>query len=165
MQTSPISQSSSQVRSSTSGRRPPAWLSRRNTWPEVPISSLAGSATGRLVVISLGGKLISGTAHRLDQVEAELRPEPPDADIDDVGTGVEIVAPDRRQQLVLADRLARVLHELPEQQELQPGQGHRARSVVGLETADVEDEIAGPEHLARLVRLTAQLDPHPGQQF
>src|SRR5215469_6516368 len=165
MQTSPISQSSSQVRSSTSGRRPPAWLRRRRTWPGGPTSSLAGPGTGWLVSVSLGGKLISGTTHRLDQLEAELRPEPPDADVDDVRTGVEIVAPDGRQQLVLAHRLARVLHELAEQQELQPGQGHRARSAVGLEPADVEDEIARPEHLACLVRFAAQLDPYPGQQF
>src|SRR6516165_2372214 len=111
MQTSPMSQSSSQVRSSTSCRLPPAWLSRRRTWPGEPTSSSAGSGTGWLMAVSLGGELISGTTHRLDQLEAELRPEPPDADVDDVGTGVEIVAPDRRQQLILAHRLAHVLHE------------------------------------------------------
>src|SRR6516164_8637967 len=131
MQTSPISQSSSQVRSSTSGRRPAAWLRRRRTWPGGSASSRAGPCTGWLVAVSLGGELISGTTHRLDQLEAELRPEPADADVHDVGAGVEIVAPDGRQQLILAHRLARVLHELPEQQELQPGQGDRARSDVG----------------------------------
>src|SRR5215469_9430122 len=50
----------------------------------------------------LGGELISLTAHRLDQVEAELGPEPPHADVHHVRARVEVVAPDRGQQLALA---------------------------------------------------------------
>src|SRR5580700_2865905 len=71
-------------------------------------------------------ELITLTAHRLDQLEAQLGPEPPDTYVHHVGAGVEVVAPDRRQQLALAHRLARVVHQFPQQQELQPGERHRA---------------------------------------
>ena len=40
-----------------------------------------------------------------------------------------------------------MLHELFEQQELQPGEGHRATSHVGLEPADIEAQLPGPEDL------------------
>src|SRR5690242_6724809 len=39
----------------------------------------------------LGSEPISLTAHRLDQVEAELGPQPPHADVHHVGAGVEVV--------------------------------------------------------------------------
>src|SRR5215471_19332342 len=71
----------------------------------------------------LGRKLVPGTSHRLDQVESELRAQPPDAHVDHVGAGVEVVAPDRGQQLVLRHRVARVPHKLAEQEELQAGEG------------------------------------------
>src|SRR5580692_177062 len=145
MQASPSSMSETQAASSASGLpcQPPGWPSRRSTGSPALLRS----------------ELIPGTAHRLDQVETELRPEPPHADVDDVGAGVEVVSPDGRQQLLLAHRLARVLHQRLEQQELQPGQGHRTRADVGLEAADVEHELAGPQDLVRLVLLAAQLDP------
>ena len=38
---------------------------------------------------------------------AELLPQPPDADVDDVRARVEVVAPDLREQLLAADDLAR----------------------------------------------------------
>src|SRR5215467_932162 len=55
---------------------------------------------------ALGRKLVPGTSHRLDQVESELRAQPPDAHVDHVGAWVEVVAPDRGQQLVLRHRVA-----------------------------------------------------------
>src|SRR4030081_1851913 len=76
----------------------------------------------------LGRKPVPGTAHRLDQVEPEFRPPPPHADVDHVGAGVEVVPPDRRQQLIFGDRMTSVPHELPEAQELQPRQGYVALS-------------------------------------
>src|SRR6266849_4121677 len=110
----------------------------------------------------LGRKPVPGTAHRLDQVEPELRPQPPHADVDHVGAGVEVVPPDRRQQLIFGDRMTSVPHELPEQQELQPRQGYGSLSDVGLQPADVEAELPGPEQLVALI--AAQLDAHPGEQ-
>src|SRR5215467_10472399 len=62
-------------------------------------------------------ELITLTTNRLDQLEAQLGPEPPDTDVHHVGAGVEVVAPDRREQLALAHRVARVFHQLPQQQE------------------------------------------------
>src|SRR6266516_5163652 len=69
-----------------------------------------------------GGEPIALTTHRLDQVEAELGAQPPHADVDHSRARIEVVSPDRGKQLALADRLPRVLHQLPEQQELEPGQ-------------------------------------------
>ena len=66
-------------------------------------------------------KLIALTPHRLDQFEPELGADPPDAHVDHVRSRVEVVAPDRGEQLALGDRLPGVLRELAQQQELQPG--------------------------------------------
>src|SRR5215471_5634525 len=65
-----------------------------------------------------GGELVALTTHRLDQFEAELGAQPAHADVHDVGAGVEVVPPHGGEQLALAHRLARVLHQLPQQQEL-----------------------------------------------
>src|SRR5579862_2385217 len=87
--------------------------------------------TGAELSGSAPGELISLTAHRLDEAEAELGPQAPHAHVDDVRAGVEVVPPDRRQQLPLRDGLARVLGQLAEQQELEPGQRDGAGTDVG----------------------------------
>src|SRR5215467_11971858 len=56
-------------------------------------------------------ELTALTAHRLDQLEPQLGPEPPDTNVHHVGPWVEVVPPDRREQLALAHRLARVVHQ------------------------------------------------------
>src|SRR5438552_18673407 len=48
----------------------------------------------------------------LDRLGAELLPQPPDADVDDVRAGVEVVAPDLREQALAAHDLAGVQHEV-----------------------------------------------------
>src|SRR5580700_7572914 len=98
----------------------------RRSGPAVPLARWPTLARS-------GSEPITRTAHRFDQVEPELGPQPPDADVHHIRSGVEIDAPYRRQQLVLGDRLARMLHELPEHHDLQPRQRHRARPGVGLE--------------------------------
>src|SRR5260370_42168941 len=50
---------------------------------------------------SASDELIALTPHGLDQVEAELRAQSPDARVDDVGAGIGVVAPDRGEQLAL----------------------------------------------------------------
>src|SRR5581483_8794228 len=66
-----------------------------------------GSTTGRPA--SATGKLVALTAHRLDQAEPELGPQPPHAHVDHVGARVEVVAPHAGQQLALGHGLAVVL--------------------------------------------------------
>src|SRR5580693_9401450 len=132
-----------------------------------------------------GDELIAFTPHRLDQVEAEFGPQPPDAYVHHVGARVEVIAPDGGEQRFLGDGLADVLGELTQQQELQAGQRHRALADVGDQPSDVEGhmpcldhlssragEFGAPCRIGRLwpgvrvhVRLAAQLHADPGQQF
>src|ERR1700733_1833901 len=87
---------------------------------------------------SPGDELIALTPYGLDQVEAELGADPPDAHVHHVGARVEVVAPDGGEQAALGHRLPGVLGELAQQQELQPGQRHRPVPDVRDELADVE---------------------------
>src|SRR5215469_2779097 len=74
--------------------------------------SVAASWCRRPPGTASGGKLVALTAHRLDQVEAELGAEPAHADVHHVRARVEVISPDRGEQLALAHRLACVLHQL-----------------------------------------------------
>src|SRR5580693_3072957 len=107
------------------------------SWP-------AGGGSGRA---ASGSESISCTAHRLDQVEAELGPEPAHADVDHVRARVEVQAPYRGQQRVLSHGLARVLHQLAEQHDLKPGQRHRTDPCVGLHPAEVQHQVADPDQV------------------
>src|SRR5580658_5635246 len=86
----------------------------------------------------LRGQPVTRTTHRLNQVEPELGPQPPDADIHDVRSRVEVDAPHGGQQLVLRDRLAGMFHELSQEHYFQPGQRYRAATAVCLQAAEVE---------------------------
>src|SRR5271165_2266148 len=102
---------------------------------------------------SPGDELIALTPHCLDQVEAEFGTQPPDTHVHDVGARVEVIAPDGGQQLALRHGLADMLGELAEQQELEPGQRHRAVADVRHEPPDVERDVARPDHLGVRVRV------------
>src|ERR1700743_1408666 len=54
-----------------------------------------------LASCSASDELIALTPHGLDQVEAELGAQSPDARVDDVGAGVRVVAPDGGEQPAL----------------------------------------------------------------
>src|SRR5215213_7369307 len=56
---------------------------------------------------SWDGDPIALTSHGHDRVGAELGPEPAHVDIDHVGARVEVVVPDRRQEPLLGQDLAR----------------------------------------------------------
>src|SRR5215469_3165768 len=58
-----------------------------------------------------GHELIALTSHRLDQVEAELGAQPPDAHVHHVRTGVEIVTPDGSEQRAFRHGVAHMLSE------------------------------------------------------
>src|SRR5690242_1742465 len=124
---------------------------------------------------SVVAKLIALTAYRLDQAEAELGSQAPDAHVDHVGARVEVVSPHAGQQPALGHRLTVVLGQLAQQQELQPGQRHRPVPDVGDQARHVQREVPGPDdlpgRLARTRRLAAQVgvltqpDPDPRQQL
>src|SRR5438046_827980 len=120
------------------------------------------------------GKLIALTAYRLDQAEAELGPQAPHAHVDHVGARVEVVSPHAGQQPALGHRLAEVLRQLAQQQELQPGQRHRPVPDVGDQARHVQRQVSGPDdlpgrlawpRLAAQVGVLAQPDPDPYEQF
>src|SRR5215469_9115958 len=123
----------------------------------------------RSVSAGLRSESIPCTAHRLDQLETKLGPQPPDAHVDDVRSRVEIDAPHRGQQRALGDRLAGVIHQRPQQQNLEPGQRHRPEPGVCLHPAEVESQPPGSDNVAsRLVAwllIGPQLHAHSGQQL
>src|SRR5579875_3971866 len=60
-------------------------------------------------------------SHRDDGAGTQLVTQSPDVDVDHVGAGIEAVAPDGGQQVLLGHRLAGALHQLPQEQELPLG--------------------------------------------
>src|SRR5437879_421243 len=70
----------------------------------------------------LGRKAIPDVTDGLDRTRTELLPQPADADVDDVRTGVEVITPDVGEQLLAADDLAAMADEMVEQPELAVGQ-------------------------------------------
>src|SRR5580704_18816746 len=102
---------------------------------------------GSLSAASARHELIALTPHGLDQLEAELGAKPSDAHVDDVGSRVEVVAPDGGEQLSLGDRVPRVVGQLAQQEELEPGEVHRAAADVRHQPRHVEGDLAGPDHL------------------
>ena len=74
-------------------------------------------------------------------VGAELLAQAPDADVDDVRAGVEVVAPDLGEQALAAEHLAGVVDEVVQQPELA--------------VREVGDELADPRLPPREVELEA----------
>src|SRR4249920_3052254 len=66
------------------------------------VRSTARSWCGRPPGTTSAGELVALTTHRLDQVEPELGAQPPDADVHHVRARVEVVSPDRGEQLAFA---------------------------------------------------------------
>src|SRR5215469_3832498 len=123
--------------------------------------TLAGAASGRL---ASGSESVSCTTYRLDQLEPQLGPQPANADVDYIRARIKVNAPHRGQERSLRHRLAGVLYELTQQHDLEPGQRYRADASVSLHAAQVEDQMAGPDHVAGRVLVT-KLNPDPGKQF
>ena len=61
----------------------------------------AAGAASTAAAAGLRDKLITLTPHGLDQLEAELGTDPPDAHVHHVGSGIEIITPDGGQQPAL----------------------------------------------------------------
>src|SRR6478672_3716124 len=116
------------------------------------------SASGRI-------EPISHPTDRGDRVRTELRAEAATVDIDYVRPGVEVVAPDRREQPFLRHRATCLPHQLLEEQELSVGERHWPATVIDLAPDQVERRRAN--HQLRLVgsRRGAQARAHPGEQL
>src|ERR671930_158903 len=65
----------------------------------------------------LASDRIPNIAHRLNRVGAELGAEPGDVNVDDIRPGVERTAPDVGQDLLARAQVARVPHQVSEEQE------------------------------------------------
>src|SRR5580658_9942662 len=156
----PSIHSAIQASSSQPGQdcQPPRARPRPSSGSPGPAAGPAGSTSGattrpvplpvRPAAISwLGGEPITRTAHRLYELESELGPQSPDADVDHVGSRVEVDAPDRGEQLLFRYRLTGMLHQLPEHHDLKPGERYRPGAGVGPQPPEVEHELASPQYL------------------
>src|SRR5688572_10308810 len=88
---------------------------------------------------------IAGAADALDDVRPELLPEGVDVDVDDVRLGVEVVAPDLRQELLPTEDLVRVAEEHLEERELTAGQLDRSVADRRPPGSQVQSDVADPE--------------------
>src|SRR5438270_10789948 len=96
-------------------------LGQRSIAPRFAIAKAHQAAS-----TALRGKAIPGMAHGLDRNPgAELLPHPPDADVDDVGAGIEVIAPDLGEQALAADDDARLGGESVQDPELELGEMER----------------------------------------
>src|SRR5215472_2455001 len=109
------------------------------------VSSCHGTTRPAGRTWSGGVEPITLAPHSDDRVGAELLPQPRDVDVDHVGPGVEPVAPDLRQQVLLGDRAAGVTRQLPQQQELPLRQRHELRADPHLPAHEVHAEPADLE--------------------
>ena len=78
---------------------------------------------------------------------AELLAEAAHTDLDDVRTGIEVVAPDLRQEALAAHDRACVLDEVVEEPELPIREVGHELADVRLATGEVECERAGPDQV------------------
>src|SRR5439155_24294021 len=89
---------------------------------------------------------ISDIADRLDHLGPQLRPQPPDAHVDDVAPGVEREPPDLSQQLLPPTDRASAEHEVLQQQELALGKPDRPLSPIGHPAKHVQSNATGLDH-------------------
>src|SRR6266702_2962009 len=108
---------------------------------------------------------VAHAANGGDHVRFQLRPQSPDVYVDHVRLRVEAVAPDRRQEALLGNRAARMLHELGEEHRLPPCQPHGPGPRVRLLADRVKYDLGGGENMR--IRQAPVPDPRldPGQQL
>ena len=101
---------------------------RALSWPRSPLEpagdpgglvAAGGAAPGRS---GLRGEAVPHPTHGLDDAVAELAAQVADVDVDDVGAGVEVVAPHVGEQLLAGQHLAGVAQEGLGQGELAGGE-------------------------------------------
>src|SRR5205823_3625552 len=113
------------------------------------------------------GQAVTGMADGFDRRSgAELLAQAPDADVDDVGVGVEVVAPDLREEPLAADHLARALEQAVQNLELAVGELHEAIPELSLPAGEVERERAHAQDVpVDPVVGPAKVHAHAGQEL
>src|SRR5436190_23459752 len=113
------------------------------------------------------GQAVTGMADGVDRRSgAELLAQAPDADIDDVGVWVEVVAPDLREEPLAADHLACALEQAVQDLELAVGELHEAIPELSLPAGDVERERAHAQYVpVDPVVGPPQVHAHAGQEL
>src|ERR1700753_1199371 len=112
------------------------------------LSSTRGTRAGpgaRSVTEGLD-QAVSGPAQGLDAPGPELLAQVADVDIDDVGPGVEVVAPDVAEQLLARQHLTRVAQERLGQRELAGRQLDGAGADRGPAAAQNEGQVGVAPH-------------------
>src|SRR5581483_7932811 len=110
---------------------------------------------------------VAGIPHRVDgRVRAELLPQPPDADLDDVRAGVEVVAPHLGEETLAADDLAGMDREVVEQPKLTVGQRSVDVGEPRLPPREVEHERTGSDEVPVVGKRPAtELSAHAREQL
>src|SRR5436190_22678700 len=112
---------------------------------------------------------VARRAHRLDRRTAvglgQFATEVADIDVQHVGSGVVVVAPDRIQDLRPGEDLIGVTHQIRKELEFSSGQSDRTSGTADVPGAEVEHDVPDLERgRARLPGLT-KLRSDPGQEL
>src|SRR6266511_4405038 len=109
---------------------------------------------------------IPDISHRLDELGTELRPKPADIDVHHVASRIEGVAPHVCQPLFPGTHLARLPHQVLEDEELTLGEVHGPGVRVGHPTKEVQADPPSRQQTRRGRRLgLTKPGPHPGQKL
>src|SRR5204862_7784649 len=113
------------------------------------------------------GQAVTGMADGFDRRSgAALLAQAPDADIDDVGVGVEVVAPDLREEPLAADHLACALEQAVQDLELAVGELHKAIPELSLPAGEVQRERAHAQDVpGDPVIAPPQMHAYAGQEL
>jgi hypothetical protein len=104
---------------------------------------------------------------RLDRgIGPDLLSQPADADVDDVGAGVEVVAPHFGEEPLATHDLADMDEQVMEEPELPVGQIRASLPDARLAPRDVEDDVAAAKDVLVAERgRSAQPDADAGEQL
>ena len=146
---------------------------RRRATTIAPIESARRAAQPQLRsrrdLIARSTQPVADRAHGLDRGRragpAELAPQVADVDLDDVGAGVVVVAPDRGEDLLAAADPTGVAHQVGEQLGLAIGEPHGGAVPARLAGQQVEPDPGSLKGRVGGVVGLAQASPDAGQQL
>src|SRR5512133_3042978 len=113
------------------------------------------------------GQSVTGMADGFDRRPGpELLAQAPDADVDDVGVRVEVIAPDLGEEALAADDLARALEQAVQDLELAVGELHEPVPELSLAAGEVECKRAHAQDVpVDPVVRPPQVHAHAGQEL